>query len=86
MVSGEHPFTSITAGANYRIIMKNLERFESGEKKDEGGKTFVIRKVLLKNIKVHAKLSIAGVLKPTIPIVIDEIERTSARTASQCPR
>ncbi len=63
--------------ANYDVILENLKKLE-GEPKPEAGKKkrFVIREVVIRNIRVNAQLSIAGVLKPTVPLLIDEMRLT----------
>jgi hypothetical protein len=58
-------------GANYDVILANMKKGE--EAPEEGGRKFVIREVVVKNVRAHAKLVDLGVVKPTIPVEIDEI-------------
>lgn len=58
-------------GANYDVILANMKKGE--EAPEEGGKKFVIREVVVKNVRAHAKLLNLGIVKPTIPVEIDEI-------------
>ena len=64
-------------GANYKKIIENLEKFSGdgkkgeprpGEKKDEPGKKFVIREIIIRNVNVTAKTPIA-----TIPLKVEEL-------------
>jgi len=59
------------SGANYEVILANMKKDE--EEPKEGGKKFVIRQVVVKNVRAHAKLVNLGIVKPTIPVVIDEL-------------
>lgn len=45
-------------GANYRVIMDNLGRFESGEQKapDPDAKRFVIRTIEVRDVTIHADI------------------------------
>ncbi len=45
-----------TEGANYRVIMDNLGRFEGGEQKapDPDAKKFVIRTIAVRDVTIHA--------------------------------
>lgn len=58
-------------GANYRVIMDNLGRFESAPAEEKSsGKKFVIREIVLKDVKVHvsAASSIGPGIRATVPI------------------
>ncbi len=57
--------------ANYEKIMENLQKLSTGEEKpkeEEPGKKFVIREIVIKDVKVTAKM--VGV---TVPMKIDEM-------------
>ena len=57
--------------ANYEKIMENLQKLSTGEEKPkekEPGKKFVIREIVIKDVKVTAKM--VGV---TVPMKIDEM-------------
>lgn len=57
--------------ANYEKIMENLSKLSTGEEKpkeDEPGKKFVIKEIVIKDVKVTAKM--AGL---TVPMKIDEM-------------
>ncbi len=65
--------------ANYRVIMDNLSRFESGSKSEPepGGKKFVIRTIEIRNVTIHADVvPVGGALgefaktKVTVPEVV----------------
>ena len=64
-----------TDGSNYGEILESLKRFESkspAEKQGEGGKKFIVRDVLIRNLVVHANvapgvLGDAGKFEVTIP-------------------
>jgi len=60
-------------GANYEVLLENLKRLESGEKKPEEGKAFVIREVVLRDVRIDAQLSLGGVLKPSVPLRLAEV-------------
>jgi hypothetical protein len=66
-------------GANYRVIMDNLKRFETGEKKeaDPSAKKFIVRTIEIRNVTIHANVvPVGGALgelttaKVTVPEVI----------------
>jgi hypothetical protein len=61
--------------ANYRAILKNLEKTSGGgpSEPSEPGKKFVIREVVLRNIKVRARVSAVGLVKPAATSTIEEI-------------
>jgi hypothetical protein len=64
---------SKATGSNYKVILENLGRFESGKDAQTGqqeGKKFIIREIIIKNVKVHVNLSPLGgsLLKVTVPI------------------
>lgn len=69
---------------NYQTIIESITRFsgdEPAQPAEEGGKTFVIRNVTIKNIRVHVDLDEDPVLglvavKWEEPLVIDEIVLT----------
>ena len=57
--------------ANYEKILENLSKLSTGEeqpKEEEPGKTFVIKEIVIKDVKVTAKM--AGL---TVPMKIDEM-------------
>lgn len=63
--------------SNYKIILNNLKRFESGEKPaepTEGAKKFVIRKLELRDINVHIDLVPEGGALTQVDVPIDVIE------------
>jgi len=71
--------------ANYQVIMGNLGRFESKEESaqdSKSGKKFVIREILIKNVKVNVDLLPVGgsLTKTTVPI--DEIRLKDVGTGS----
>ncbi|NRA57154.1 MAG: AsmA family protein [Phycisphaerales bacterium] len=68
-----------TEGSNYRAILDNLSRFEKGEKAEPkpDGKTFVIRTLEIRDVKVHVDaVPIGGALgelasaEMTVPEVV----------------
>ncbi len=70
------------AGANYRVILDNLKRFESKEAKDgsptdEPGRRFVIREVLISNVNVEVDLLPTGGQLNRVEVAIDEIRLTN---------
>jgi hypothetical protein len=73
--------------SNYKVILDNLKKLESGETKSkEGGKRYVIDKVEIRNIKVHANL-----VSPSSPIsdltkvnvTLDEVVLQNVGTAGK---
>lgn len=73
--------------ANYQVIMDNLKRFEGEGKKEpdpsKPGKKFVIRKIDMKNIKVHATLLPVGGAANTVDVDIPEIVLTNVGSGGQ---
>ena len=65
------------AGTNYGTILDNTKRKTRQEEAEpgEGGKTFVLRTILIKNVAVRYDFAVAGV-RPGVPFVIDRIEMT----------
>lgn len=65
--------------SNYKVILDNLKRFESGESKpaepsSQPSKKFVIRELLIENVKVHVDLlGVAGKVSQ-VDVPIDKIE------------
>jgi hypothetical protein len=57
-----------SGGANYEKILENLSTGEEKPEEKEPGKKFVIREIVIKDVKVTAKM--AGV---TVPMKIDEM-------------
>jgi hypothetical protein len=70
-----------SSGANYKIIMDNLQRLESGSKPSEpatsGGKKFKISEISITNVNVHLDLvgGPGGLTKLDVPI--QEIKLTN---------
>ncbi len=65
--------------SNYKIILDNLKRFESGESKpaepsSEPSKNFVIKELLIENVKVHVDLLPVGGQLSQVDVPIDKIE------------
>lgn len=65
--------------SNYKVILDNLKRFESGESKPadpsaKPSKKFVIRKLLIENVKVHVDLLPVGGKISQVDVPIDRIE------------
>jgi hypothetical protein len=73
-------------GTNYGVILDNLARFESGEKpKEEGGKTFVVRRLAMHDISVTAQLLPAGGELTKVSLHIPEliVEDLGAKSTSE---
>ncbi len=68
-------------GANYEIILARLKRLEGEKKPEKDSKSFVIREVILRDVRVDATLSLAGVRTPTVPLRIEEIRFTNVGEA-----
>ncbi len=65
--------------SNYKVILENLKRFESGggppgKKPAEGGKKFVIRNLEIRDINVHVNLLPAGGELTKVNVPIDVIQ------------
>jgi hypothetical protein len=66
--------------ANYKVIIDNLKRFESGEKpadaaeEEKGGKQFVIEKVTINDVRVEVELLPIGGDLTRVPVIIPRIE------------
>ncbi len=73
--------------ANYQVIMDNLKRFESGESKPADpaneGKKFVIRKIEIKDVMVHASVLPIGGESKTVDVEVPEIVMTNVGSAGQ---
>lgn len=66
-------------GANYEVILENLKKLSSGEvakeEVSEDGKEFVIEKIVITNVKVHAYLMAIGDKPPRgVDVEIPRIE------------
>jgi len=71
--------------ANYQVIMDNLGRFESGEKAaqdSEPARKFVIREILIKNVKVNVDLLPVGGSLTKLNVPIDEIRLKNVGTGT----
>ncbi|MFI4916109.1 MAG: AsmA family protein [Phycisphaerales bacterium JB060] len=67
-----------TSGANYKVIMDNLARFENGEQKDPDpdAKKFVVRTLTLRDVTVHANIvPIGGAIGDltTAEVTVDQV-------------
>jgi len=74
--------------SNYGVILENLKRFESGEKKEPSkgaGKTFVIDRVQLTDISVHVKALPVGGEATTLDVAIPEIVLTDVGAGERGP-
>lgn len=65
--------------ANYKVIMDNLKKFESGEKKEKApeekeGKRFVVQKVVVRDVHVEVEMLAVGGNLTRVPITIEAIE------------
>jgi hypothetical protein len=73
--------------ANYEVIMNNLKRFEGEGKKEpdpsKPGPKFVIRKVDIKDVKVHATVLPLGGAANTVDVDIPEIVLTNIGSGGQ---
>ena len=79
--------------SNYKVILKNLKRFQSAEKKDqdagkpEKGKQFIVHEIVITNVLVHAQLFGIGGRLDSVQVPLDEIRLTEVGseglTASQ---
>ena len=58
---------------NYGMISGHSKRFRA--RVGKSGKKFIIRKVVIRNVKVRYRVSVAGI-GPQLPLEIDEIEIT----------
>lgn len=71
--------------SNYQPIMDNLAKLGSTEKPAEpkqGGKKFIVRKVVVENITVDAQLTSVGGDLTRVPVEIERIELTDVGTDS----
>ncbi len=73
--------------ANYQVIMDNLKRFESGESEPadpaKEGKKFVIRKIEIKDVMVHASVLPLGAAGKTVDVEVPEIVLTNVGSGGQ---
>jgi hypothetical protein len=66
------------ANSNYQVILDHLKRFESDsapqakEEKKEG-KRFIIREIVIRNVKVHVKLAPLGATLVDVTVPVNEI-------------
>lgn len=65
----------IAAKTNYGTIIDNIGKLSGPEEEEpaEGGKKFVIERIVVRNVKVDYKVSLVGAVKPGVPLVINEI-------------
>lgn len=75
-------------GANYNVIMDNLSRFESGEKKeaDPSAKKFVIRTIEVRNVRVRVDaVPVGGAIGDltTAEVTVDEVVLRDVGTAGE---
>ncbi len=76
--------------ANYKIIVDNLKRFESGDAGDDGaqagagkpGKKFVVREIIIRDINVTVDLMPVGGALTRLEIPIEEIRMTDVGSES----
>jgi hypothetical protein len=72
--------------SNFKVVMDNLGRFESAEKdpqaKKEEGRKFVIREIIVKDVKVNLALSPIGGSATRATIPIEELRLKNVGTGS----
>jgi len=61
---------------NYETILDNIEE-TVGEADESGGKKIVIEELVIRNVKVIYNVSLIGVIKPGVPLHVDEIRMTN---------
>jgi len=59
--------------ANYRVILDNLKRFETGEKQAESDKRFVIRELRIEDVRAHVQVLPVGGDLTEAEVVVPEI-------------
>jgi len=62
-----------TLKSNYGTILDNLKRMEKEETPADEGRKFVIERVVIRNIKVTSRFSVAGIARPPVPLEIPEM-------------
>jgi hypothetical protein len=61
-------------GANYEVILANLKKGEEPPPEEaEGGKKFIVREVVMRNIRVQTDVTVAGAKLTQVEIRFDEI-------------
>jgi hypothetical protein len=69
--------------SNYQVILDNLKRLESGEKTADGsggGKDFLVREIVIKDVNVNVDMLGIGGAISNIKVPIDEIRLTDVGT------
>jgi hypothetical protein len=63
-------------GSNYDVILANMKKGEEGGGAggEEGGRKYVVRRIVVRNIDVRADLAIAGEKLSSVDLHIDEID------------
>lgn len=73
--------------ANYQVIMDNLKRFETEDKQPDApskeGKKFVIRKIQINDVMVHAEVLPIGGSGQTVDVEVPEIVLTNIGSGGQ---
>lgn len=89
-LDGIEVFLERTSGkTNYGVILDNLKRFESGKKggqeqpKEEGGKKFIVREVIVRNVTVHADLLPVGGSLTKTTLTLPELRLTNLGNAKE---
>lgn len=82
VVDGVHlDLERTAAGANYKVLLDNLARFESGEapsaEQAEGGKKFLIDELVLRDVGASIRVAVAGKELEVIPVQLPEIRLTN---------
>jgi hypothetical protein len=61
-------------GANYEVILANMKKGEQEAPPAEGGKKFLVQRIVVRNIKVRADIAVAGEKLSSVDLHIDEID------------
>lgn len=60
--------------SNYGVILENMKKNQGEPPPDEPGKKFLVEQIVVKDIRVHADVAIAGKTVKTVHLNIDEIK------------
>ncbi|HEX5137495.1 MAG TPA: hypothetical protein VFY93_11015 [Planctomycetota bacterium] len=60
--------------SNYGTILENMKKGEEKAPSEEGGKKFLVQQVVVRNIRVHADVAVAGQTIKTVHLNIEEIK------------
>lgn len=70
-------------GANYEVILKNMESAEESAPEEKGGKQFLVERIVVRDVTVHADVIVLGKKADRVVLRIERIELENVGTETE---